>query len=160
MPNICRANTRNLNRFQATYTVAMQLNAFVSATRSELHADLCARRAPRVGSFDGELLKDLFSGKDPQLGSVRYTPHAVHFEFIYPQNGTAATVFTVDVTPPERIVFLPVPNWVVENIWEGEVTGSYVLESEVEGRLAEFRAVLDEESNQAYFGRQEPTRRQ
>ena len=54
---------------------------------------------------------------------------------------------------------MPVPSWVVESIWQGDIDGSYHFESEATELVAEFIEVLKREGNLAQFGDKAPTRR-
>lgn len=69
------------------------------------------------------------------MGSTVYSPDSIQCEFIYPDPSSVPTVLTVSLIPPERIVFLPVPEWVVESIWQGEIAGSYQFESDARGMI-------------------------
>lgn len=94
------------------------------------------------------------------MGGTRYEPDSLTFEFIYPDPQSSATVLSVRVATPERIVYLPVPAWVVEHIWQGEVVGSFAFESEAAEQVAEFVSSLDREPNAALFGPQPAKRRE
>jgi hypothetical protein len=130
------------------YTGGMTLSAFTAATRERLWAAVEKGLPPPEGSFSQERLQE---GKDkggkPQIGATRYEPDAVHFEFIYPVTNGAPVLLSVRVEPPERIVFMPVPDWVVASIWQGDVTGTFRFESEAEAMLKEFRERLSPERN-------------
>ena len=130
----------------------MTLNEYAAKQRLELYAELQGSRRPTQGTFDEEMLKRaLATGRSPQMGITRYEAHAIHFEFIYPDPLGSTVVLVVTVTPPERIVYMPVPPWVVESIWQGEINGSPHFESDAERMLEEFRASLSPESNAAEF---------
>jgi hypothetical protein len=139
---------------------AMRLNEFAARHRLEILEDLRAGRMPRVGAFDEALLRDARDkGREPQLGTTRYEPNAVHIEFIYPDPLSAAGIVTVTLEPPERIVYMPVPKWVVESIWQGEIAGSYEFESDALRMVDELRRQLEPEENPKHFGRRMPTGR-
>jgi hypothetical protein len=72
-------------------------------------------------------------------------------EFIYPDSRTAAILLEVRIPTPERVVFLPVPGWVVEQIWQGEITGSYAFESDAIALLEAFRQDLTPDANLRHF---------
>lgn len=137
----------------------MVLNQFTSELRSKIFEELKLGFVPSEGTYSEQVLRDARSKGQPQLGSTRYEPNAIVIEFIYPSPGTTATVVSVRVSSPERIVFMPVPAWVVESIWQGEIDGSYHFESEAENLLAQFAASLTPEANLAQFGDKAPTRR-
>lgn len=81
-------------------------------------------------------------------------------EFIYSDPASSAMILTVTLEPPERIVFLPVPDWVVESIWQGEVTGSAHFESDAIRLVQAFEQELREEANARWFEPQPPKRRE
>jgi len=94
------------------------------------------------------------------MGTTRYEPNAIHFEFIYPDSKSSPTVLTVTLEPPERIVFLPVPDWVVENIWQGSIAGTHHFESEAQRLVDEFKADLMPGPNGKWFEPRAPKRRE
>lgn len=130
----------------------MSLNQFVSDVRKKVHEELLAGKNPSVGDYQVDLLKEAKVNGLPQMGSTRYFPEAIEIEFIYPRVGGTAIVFQVSIQTPERIVYLPVPEWVVESIWEGEIDGSYHFESDSESLVENFRAKLSKDENVAIFG--------
>jgi hypothetical protein len=73
---------------------------------------------------------------------------------------SAAQIVTVTQEAPERIVFLPVPSWVVEQIWQGDVDGTFHFESEARSLLAEFANGLEPEANLSWFAERQPKRRE
>ena len=137
----------------------MGLNQFTSELRSKIFEELKLGFVPSEGTYSEQLLRDARSKGQPQMGSTRFEPDAIVIEFIYPAPGTTATVVPVRVSSPERIVFMPVPSWVVESIWQGDIDGSYHFESEATELVAEFIEVLKREGNLAQFGDKAPTRR-
>jgi hypothetical protein len=139
---------------------AMQLNAYVADRRRRVFAELVAEKAPSEGSFDENALARARVNGAPQLGATRFEPHAVVLEFIYPAETGPSTILTVTLPVPERIVFLPVPSWVVESIWQGEIDGSYHFEGEAKELLAAFEQELDEDRNLPWFGPRRPKRRE
>lgn len=138
----------------------MRLAQYASNLRLALFDDLQAGREPREGSFDPEVLKEARAKGAPQMGGTRYEPNQIIFEFIYPDPQSSATVLSVRVATPERIVYLPVPKWVVEHIWQGEVAGSYAFEREAAEQVAEFTACLEPGPNALLFGSQPAKRRE
>ena len=138
----------------------MKLAAFVSENRRQIFSDLTQGIAPSVGIFDESQFREGKAKGQPQMGSVRYDPVAVYFEFIYPSENSISTVLTIKVDAPSRIVFLPVPNWVVENIWQGDVTGTYHFEDDALQLLEELKSQLSREENARLFGPQPAKRRE
>lgn len=138
----------------------MTLNAHAAKLRLSLFDDLKAGRDPSVGEWDSALLVEARSKGTPQVGTTRYTPDALWFEFIYSEPTSTALIVTVKVPSPERIVFLPVPEWVVEHIWQGHIEGTYHFESDARRLVADFDGELEPTSNLKWFGPQAPKRRE
>ena len=138
----------------------MPLNAFVAENRKQILGRLSRGEAPQVGEFDGETLRQALLKGGPQVGATRYEPNAVNFEFAFPDPIGAAMILRVRVPAPERIVFMPVPGWVIENIWQGDVDGSYHFEKDADELLAKFTADLEESPNLEWFGPRPPKRRE
>jgi len=129
------------------------LNEHVAGLRNAIFEELTHGRAPSQGEFSTPLLTDAQRlGKTPQMGSTRFNPEGVILEFIYPNPQGASLVFPVRCPSPERIVYLPVPTWVIQSIWQGEVHGSYHFESEAKLLVRAFEDGLSPESNRAHFG--------
>lgn len=137
----------------------MKLNEFVATTRRVLFEQLKAGLEPQVGTWDATLLADAKSKGTPQVGTTRYEPDAVVFEFVYPDSASTV-VLAVRVASPHRIVLLPVPAWVVEQIWQGEIDGSYHFEPDALQLVAEFTQALNPEENAKRFGPKQPLRRE
>jgi hypothetical protein len=138
----------------------MTLNEFAAARRAEIFSDLQQGLPPRHGSWDEAILREAKLGGPPQMGTTRYTPTTIVFEFIYPRHGAPAGIVSVQLQAPERIVFMPVPAWVVESIWQGDITGSYFWETDAMRLLREFEAQLSPAANADLFGPKLPTRRE
>lgn len=125
----------------------MKLNEWVATQKRALLEELVAGKEPSFGSFEPALLREGKVKGKPQMGTTRHEPHSVHLEFIYSDPLSSATVLTVTVAPPERIVFLPVPEWVVESIWQGEIDGTFQFESDAMAMVKTFRtSVFSEDS--------------
>lgn len=92
------------------------------------------------------------------MGASVFHPDRVDLEFLFGP-GTPL-VFVVSISAPERIVFLPVPSWVIETIWQGEISGSHHFESEAMRLVEVFRGQLSPENNSALFGPQMAKRRE
>jgi hypothetical protein len=138
----------------------MTLNHYAAETRLAIFEDLRTGREPREGTFDAGLLREARTKASPQMGATRYSPDEIAFEFIFPDPLGAALILTVNVVPKERIVFLPVPPWVVENIWQGDVAGSHHFESDAIRLVSEFTGELAADANRKWFDRQPPKRRE
>jgi hypothetical protein len=128
------------------------LSEYVSSLRNTIFDDLTHGRAPSQGEFSATLLAEArMLAVLPQMGSLRYAPQSVSFEFIYPNPKGASIVFSVNCATPERVVYLPVPGWVIQSIWQGEVHGSHHFESEANALVATFVDGLSPENNSAHF---------
>lgn len=138
----------------------MTLNAYAAEHRLALFEDLRKGLPPREGEYSEQALKDGRAKGQPQMGTTRYEPQSIVFEFIYPDPGSTATVLSVRVTAPERIVFLPVPEWVVETIWQGDVDGSYHFESEARELVSKLVTEVEPENNLKWFGPRQAKRRE
>jgi hypothetical protein len=136
------------------------LNAFSASKHRALFEDLRAGLDPSEGEFDSSLLKEARAKGNPQMGSTRYEPNSIVFEFIYPNPQGAAIIVSVRIASPERIVFMPVPAWVVETIWQGEIDGSYQFESDSYRLLEELRGRLEPDQNAELFQKKQATRRE
>jgi len=137
-----------------------RLSTYAAEIRLKIFDELSAGHTPSRGSFDEHVLKDGRAKGAPQMGSTRYEPEDIIFEFIYPDPRSSATVFEVKIEAPERIVFLPVPDWVIENIWQGDISGSYQFESDAKALVEAFQSELSLESNPKWFLPQAAKRRE
>ncbi|MEQ1821678.1 MAG: hypothetical protein ABL949_04145 [Fimbriimonadaceae bacterium] len=138
----------------------MHLSQLVASKKLSLFAELKAGMEPTEGSFDSAMLQECRKKGSPQVGKVWFEPHSIHFEFIYPDSLTSAGVLTVTLATPERIVFLPVPEWVIETIWQGDVDGSYHFESDAMALVATYTQSLKPEGNAPWFGPRQAKRRE
>ena len=138
----------------------MTLSEYVATKKKEIYDDLLQGRDPAEGEFDAAALAELRSRGEPQMGSTVLEPENIRFEFIFPQIDGSAELLAVELTPPERIVFMPVPAWVVETIWQGDVDGSHHFQSDAKRLVEELSASLEPLSNKKLFGRQLPRRRE
>ena len=138
----------------------MTLNVYAAERRLAFFEDLKRGWPPSEGEFDESVFKEGKVKGQPQMGTTRYEPHSIVFEFIYPDPQTTATVFSVRISSPERIVFLPVPEWVVETIWQGEIDGTFHFESEALRLVSSLQAELTPKENLKWFGKREPKRRE
>jgi hypothetical protein len=138
----------------------MKLSQFVAQTKRDLWDDLKSGRDPRVGRFDSAVLADGRTKGEPQIGAANFTPTTITFEYIFSDGRGATTILSVVLDAPERIVFLPVPGWVVETIWQGEIDGSYHFEQDALAALDQFRGMLTPDANLVWFGPRQATRRE
>jgi hypothetical protein len=138
----------------------MNLNAYAAERRLGFFEDLKRGWPPREAEFDEAVFKEGKVKGQPQMGTTRYEPHAIIFEFIYPDPTTSATVLSVRIPSPERIIFLPVPEWVIETIWQGDIDGSFHFESEASALVTGLQSEMSPESNLKWFGKREPKRRE
>lgn len=138
----------------------MTLNVYAAEKRRQILEDLQNGRAPREGAFDAAKLASARSKGKPQMGSTTFAPDAIRQEFIFPDQQGGNLILTVTLTPPERIVFMPVPAWVIESIWQGEVSGSAHFESDAMRLLEAFEDDLSAGSNLLFFGKTDPTGRE
>ena len=136
------------------------LNAFAASKRLHLFDRLRKGLPPDEGHWDEARWKEGKVKGAVQVGSTLYAPDRITFEFIYPDPASAATILQIETEAPERIVFLPVPEWVIETIWQGEIDGSFHFESDARALLAKFEALLDPAANALLFGPKQATRRE
>lgn len=141
----------------ALYTARMNRLSVVSAQQKrELFDALRRGEMPPFGEFDEGVWRDAKEKGEVQMGTTVFEPNQISYEFIYP-GGEGALVLRVTVQPPERIVYMPIPRWVVDSIWQGEINGSPVFESEAREMVAEFVASLEPEANRPLFAPPRPT---
>jgi hypothetical protein len=127
------------------------LAAFAAEKRTALFEALSAGLPPPFGDFDQAALNQGKAKGFPLMGPTRFEPNAVFFEFHFPDPNGAPILLTVKVEPPEGIVYMPVPEWVVAQVWEGEVLGSFRFESEARQMLAKFESGLEPDENASQF---------
>ena len=138
----------------------MKLKEFIATNRKSVHEDLLAGLEPKIGAFDVESLKEARTKGTPQLGAVLLEPHKIRLEFIFPAPQANTSIFTVTIDTPERIVFMPVPSWVIESIWQGEIDGSYWFDSEARCHLRAFEELLNEPANADLCGERRTKRKE
>lgn len=138
----------------------MHLNAYAAQKRLSIFEEIRSGQLPSEGTFDEAVLREGRTKGQPQVGSTRYEPDAIILEFIYHDPRGASVIFSVRLEAPERIVFLPVPNWVVENIWQGDIDGTYHFESEARRQLEVFSEELEPSKNAVWFGPRAAKRRE
>ncbi|MBS1706858.1 MAG: hypothetical protein JST40_13405 [Armatimonadetes bacterium] len=138
----------------------MNLNEYVAKTKREIFEALSAGLEPSLGTYDAAILKEVRSKGSPRMGVTVYSPDSLTHEFIYTDGPGSSVILPVTIPAPERIVFLPVPRWVVENIWQGNVDGSFQFESDAIKLLKEFERELEPQNNPKWFGPRASTRRE
>ncbi|MCB0825853.1 MAG: hypothetical protein KDC26_06660 [Armatimonadetes bacterium] len=136
------------------------LAVFCARIKREIFAELSDRKPPSQGSFDEALWAEANEKGAPQMGSTVFHPHKIVIEFLYHDPLASAIVFPVTITPPERVVFMPVPDWVIQTIWQGEVAGSFRFESEAQKMLESFQNLLSIDENIRLFEKPLPTTRE
>jgi len=129
----------------------MTLREFVREQVQVIFAALQAGNPPPVGEYDPATLKECLRRAQVQVGASRFTPDAVVLEFIFQDASLGPVVLSVRIPVPEPIVYMPVPDWVIEDVWQGDVTGSFRFVSEAEQLLEAFRALVFTERNRVYF---------
>jgi hypothetical protein len=132
--------------------MGISLNVYAAQKKRALFDDLRAGNPPSEGTFDEAIYKEAKAKGAPTMGATKYAPDALTFEFITQDPQAAAIVLSVRVEAPERIVFMPVPDWVVQTIWQGEIDGSYRFESEARAMLEQFSGLLEVGKNAELFG--------
>ncbi|MCS6918940.1 MAG: hypothetical protein NZM28_04150, partial [Fimbriimonadales bacterium] len=131
----------------------MTLREFVRDQIQAIFDALKAGGAPPVGEYDPAQLKECQRRASPQVGATNFQPDAVLLEFIYQDASLGPAVLSVRVPAPEPIVYMPVPDWVIEDVWQGDVTGSFRFASEAERLIAAFREQVFTDKNRAFFER-------
>lgn len=130
----------------------MNLYEFTADKKRSIFADLLAGKDPSQGRFDKEVLAEGRRKGEPQIGTEVYRPSEIELQFIFSEAGNSATILSVTLDSPERIVYLPIPKWVVASVWQGEVYGTYAFESDAKQLVDEFLSSLSPESNEERFG--------
>ncbi|MGQ9881576.1 MAG: hypothetical protein ACUVSV_12050 [Armatimonadota bacterium] len=130
----------------------MTLREFVNATRKQVLDALLHKQPPPIGHFDPKRFEEAVQMREVQMGGTRYTPHSVILEFVFlHDNPGAPLILCVEVDTPEPVVFMPVPEWVQEDVWQGEVKGTFRFRSEAEQLIGSFRHHVLECDNPHYF---------
>jgi hypothetical protein len=137
----------------------MSLRTFESEHKRNIYEILMSGGEPEGVAYSAH---DLAEGR--KLGSVRmgktkFAPDSLTFEFFF-SDGSETIVLPVILPSPERIVFMPVPEWVIETIWQGEVAGSYHFVSDAERLMERLRESLEPEANAILFAPKPPLRRE
>jgi hypothetical protein len=130
---------------------APHLYQVTAEIRGQILEDLQTQKQPRIGEFEPETLKIAFTKGKPQMGSQKFSPNGFILEFIFPDPVGGTVVLPVFVSSKERIVFLPVPSWVQQNIWQGDISGSYHFESHATELIESYSQLLSESENHKLF---------
>ncbi len=138
----------------------MNLNAWSTQAKLRIFESLKAGKPPEEGEYDPTVLSDAFAKGNAQIGVTVFEPERVKFEYIFQDASSDTTILTVTLPSPERIVFLPVPSWVLESIWQGEISGSFHFESEAKELLEKYEQELTPEKNKKWFEPQPAKRRE
>ncbi|MCS7190756.1 MAG: hypothetical protein NZ843_04030 [Fimbriimonadales bacterium] len=138
----------------------MTLREFVRDQIRAVFDALKAGNAPPVGEYDPATLRECQRRALPQVGATRFLPDAIILEFIFQDASLGPAVLSVRISAPEPIVYMPVPDWVIEDVWQGDVTGSFRFRSEAERLLQAFSEQVFTERNRVFFERADlPKRR-
>ncbi|MCS7208705.1 MAG: hypothetical protein NZ874_03955 [Fimbriimonadales bacterium] len=129
----------------------MTLREFVRDQIRAVFDALKAGNAPPVGEYDPATLRECQRRASPQVGATRFLPDAVILEFIFQDASLGPAVLSVRIPAPEPIVYMPVPDWVIEDVWQGDVTGSFRFRSEAERLLQAFSEQVFTERNRVFF---------
>lgn len=132
--------------------VFMTLNEFAARERTRLFDCLQQGIPPSEGEYSSQLLAEGKMKGKPHMGTTRFEADGIFHEFIYPDPQAGATVLVVKTSPPQRIVYMPVPDWVIASIWQGSVEGSYQFESDALKLVDAYKTSLSRENNPAVFG--------
>ncbi len=138
----------------------MTLNEYLAQQKRSAYDDVLSGVAPQGSRCDEARLRDLHERGKPTMGTTVLKPDLIVFEFIFSLDDGQTEVLAVELDPPQRIVFLPVPEWVVESIWQGEVQGSYHFESDAKVLMEEYATELEPLHNATWFEKQKPKRRE
>lgn len=138
----------------------MRLNEFLAAEKTRVFESVLAGSKPEGARCDEALLRALHEKGRATMGTTVLKPWLISFEFVFSMDDGQTEVLAIELDPPERIVHMPVPEWVVENVWQGDVQGSYQFESDAAALVAGFSGELGVEANAKWFERQQPKRRE
>lgn len=129
----------------------MTLRKFVRNNLQTIFEALQKRQLPPVGEYDAQTLKECFRRATVQTGTTHYQPDCILLEFIFSEPNLGPAVLSVRIPAPEPIVYMPVPDWVIQDVWQGEVTGSFRFASEAETLLKKLHNQIFAETNALYF---------
>lgn len=129
----------------------MTLREFVRNQIQAIFEALQQKQPPPVGEYDANTLKECFRRTTVQTGTTHFQPDHVLLEFIFLEASLGPAVLCVRILTPEPIVYMPVPDWVIQDVWQGEVTGSFRFASEAESLLKKLHNQIFAETNALFF---------
>lgn len=133
------------------WDVMKKLAVVAAQQKREIYEALRRGDGPPFGEFDADVLRSGREKGEVHMGTTTFFPDRIVYEFLFQDRNGSAVILSVIVEPEERIVFMPVPKWVVENIWQGEVTGTYVFESEAQELMDDLATSLTPAGNVPLF---------
>ena len=107
--------------------------------RRTLLETLKAGKRPDDATFDAGAVEAALAKGVPREGAIRFLPDAAIVEVHVAFAGSAPAIW------------MAVPDWVVENVWQGEVTGRHLFESQARAALDRVAAGILPEPNAAAF---------
>lgn len=137
----------------------MLLSQFIAQKRRKIFEDLLQGGVPSEGIYSDVILNMGRSKGAPRMGGVIYQPTKIGFEYVFTDSNGGAEILVVELDAPERIVFLPVPEWVVESVWQGEVSGAFHFEKDVIEYMYRLKEQIAPRENAKYFNREMPMNR-
>ncbi len=136
------------------------LAVFVARNKREIWEKLNLGQPPHIGEFNLDVYTAIKSRPGVQIGTVTFSPSSITLEFLFPDPTSISAILPVILSVSERIVFMPVPTWVVESIWQGDIDGSYHFESDANALLAKYQEELTVSGNEKWFQKQLAKRRE
>ena len=138
----------------------MVLNTYVAQMKREIFDRLRQGIPPHIGAFDESVWTEAKDLGAPQMGTATFMPNSIQLEFIFRDPLSSNLVLLVTLDAPERIVFMPVPGWVHQEVWQGEVDGTFRFESEAFGLAKALEKELAPGENDKWFEKRLPTTRE
>ncbi len=129
----------------------MTLREFVREQIQQIYGALQQGQPPPVGEYEPATLKECMRRTTVQIGTTHYRPDSILLEFIFTEPSMGPAILTIRIPAPEPIVYMPVPDWVIEDVWQGEVTGSFRFASEAQLLLKKLQNQIFSEANLLYF---------
>lgn len=140
--------------------MGLVLSAYTAEKKRAIFEQLLKGEKPGEGEFDRGIWVEAKDKGRPQMGTTVYAPDTISVEFVYSDPAGGSMVLKVKLESPERIVFMPVPTWVHQEVWQGHVDGTYRFESEAKEMMAKFELELAEGKNEEWFGKRMPMNRE
>ena len=94
----------------------MRLNEFLAVEKRRAFEAVLTGSKPVGMRCDEGRLKALFEKGKPTMGTTVLNADQISFEFVFTLDDGQTEVLSIVLDPPERIVYMPVPEWVVENL--------------------------------------------